>query len=215
VGRLQRIVGGVLAGSGLAVAVALAADGDPAIPAARQQVFGLALAVAAFQRDAGRLPTSAEGLGALLARPPDVAGEGWLGPYLDAPTVPRDPWGHDYVYRLRPGDVERPFTIYSLGPDGVSVAAGSDPDDIALWPAAPAPQAGQGGASRLNGLLPRLMRGPLGLVLVLLVVVGWLRFAIGRMARSEQPHPGGYVPRHRRRYRPPPTATDGPGPGAA
>lgn len=186
-------------------------DGGTDADRARRQVNGLGLAVAAFQRDTGRLPSPAEGLGALLVRPPDLAPEGWQGPYMDVSVIPPDPWGRDYVYRLRPGDAERPFTVYSLGPDGTSATAGDDPDDIALWPAGAVSPAGRDDGTRVTGLLSRLMRGPFGLVLLLVVAVSWLRFAMVRMARMQQPHPGGYVPRRRRRHRPSPPS-GGPGP---
>jgi general secretion pathway protein G len=41
-------------------------------------------------------------------------GSKWSGPYLD--RVPKDPWGHEYVYEYQPGGA-RP-RIYSVGRDG-------------------------------------------------------------------------------------------------
>ncbi|MCG6537607.1 MAG: type II secretion system protein GspG [Syntrophales bacterium LBB04] len=40
----------------------------------------------------------------------------WRGPYLSKQTIPKDPWGKDYVYKT-PGD-HGPFDIYSLGASG-------------------------------------------------------------------------------------------------
>jgi general secretion pathway protein G len=39
----------------------------------------------------------------------------WSGPYLDTEKLPKDPWGHEYVYEYQQGG--KPI-IYSLGPDG-------------------------------------------------------------------------------------------------
>lgn len=37
--------------------------------------------------------------------------------YLDAKTVPEDPWGAEYLYDPRGGEA-RPYLIWSAGPDG-------------------------------------------------------------------------------------------------
>ena len=168
---------------------------------AREQAVALALAVTAWQRDMGRFPTAAEGLGGLLAPPAAAASAGWRGPYLDPPQLPRDPWGNPFVYRLRPGDPERPFTVYSCGPDGVSRSGGEDPDDIGPW-AAPASAASAPPPTEAWGTtLRRHLAGPLGVIVVLLVLVAGLRSYAQRVAGARQPHPEGYVRRHRRRQR--------------
>src|SRR5499425_1322215 len=62
------------------------------VKAARIQIQSFASALDLFYLDAGRYPTSAEGLAVLVARP----GAGitvWNGPYLKGGIVPSDPWG--------------------------------------------------------------------------------------------------------------------------
>jgi type II secretion system protein G len=50
-----------------------------------------------FKMDCGRYPTNIEGLEALVTAPPALKGR-WKGPYLEAPRIPLDPWGHAYGY---------------------------------------------------------------------------------------------------------------------
>jgi general secretion pathway protein G len=69
-----------------------------------------------FHQDVGRLPSSREGLAALLRAPDSTIGR-WKGPYLEGFTIPKDPWGHEYRYRSRASGAG--FEIASLGPDGV------------------------------------------------------------------------------------------------
>jgi len=67
-----------------------------------------------FYLDAGRYPSTEEGLGALAVRPAGVSS--WNGPYLKTAGVPKDPWGHNYLYRS-PGQ-NGPYDVGSLGPEG-------------------------------------------------------------------------------------------------
>jgi general secretion pathway protein G len=39
------------------------------------------------------------------------------GGYLEKSTLPKDPWGRDYVYQC-PGANGADFDLYSTGPDG-------------------------------------------------------------------------------------------------
>ncbi len=80
---------------------------------AQTQIQMLATALEMFYLDVGRYPNQEEGLKALYERPAGLAS--WNGPYLEK-GVPKDPWGHDYVYKC-PGD-NRPFDIFSYGADG-------------------------------------------------------------------------------------------------
>ncbi|HEV1999967.1 MAG TPA: type II secretion system protein GspG, partial [Xanthobacteraceae bacterium] len=81
-----------------------------------------------FFLDAGRYPTGAEGLGALVRRPGAVAL--WNGPYLKGAIVPNDPWGNAYVYRS-PGQ-HGAYDIVSFGADGNEGGTGSAAD-ITSW----------------------------------------------------------------------------------
>jgi general secretion pathway protein G len=77
-----------------------------------------------FSFDMGRFPTSAEGLESLVRNP--GSNDSWKGPYL-AKDLPKDPWGHAYVYRS-PG-MHGDYDLFSCGADG---ADGGD-DDICSW----------------------------------------------------------------------------------
>lgn len=70
-----------------------------------------------FRSDMGRYPTSAEGFSVLL-RAPEKEASKWKGPYLDARTTPKDPWGHEYRYRALSSHHAPAFEVFSLGPDG-------------------------------------------------------------------------------------------------
>ena len=78
----------------------------------QMQSFGSALDL--FYLDAGRFPSTAEGLTALVQQTPGVAG--WNGPYLKGGNVPNDPWNHRYIYRS-PGE-RGAYEIVSYGSDG-------------------------------------------------------------------------------------------------
>jgi general secretion pathway protein G len=89
--------------------------GQSRVKTARLQIESLGSALDLFYLDAGRYPTSAEGLDALAMRPADVPV--WNGPYLKGARVPVDPWGHAYRYRS-PIDHLPPYEIVSFGSDG-------------------------------------------------------------------------------------------------
>ena len=82
-----------------------------------------------FAMDCGRLPTSAEGFQALFTCPTNISPKLWKGPYFDPPFVPKDPWGHDFVYRCPGIHNTNGYDLYSTGPDGIS----DDADDIGNW----------------------------------------------------------------------------------
>ncbi|MBV8474178.1 MAG: type II secretion system major pseudopilin GspG, partial [Hyphomicrobiales bacterium] len=85
--------------------------------AAKIQIESLVAAMDLYYLDNGRYPGANEGLGALVARP--ASATAWNGPYLKTNSVPADPWGHPYVYKV-PGE-HGPYEIDSYGsagPDG-------------------------------------------------------------------------------------------------
>jgi general secretion pathway protein G len=88
------------------------------------QISQLRNSLQLFYIDLGRYPTSAEGLGALLAAPAD--GSSWTGPYLDTAAGLKDPWGRDYLYVVTDG-AATPF-VRSLGRDGAKGGDGEDAD---------------------------------------------------------------------------------------
>lgn len=87
---------------------------DSKVKTAQIQMENLGSALDLFYLDAGRYPTTEEGLAALVQRPAGVSS--WSGPYLKTPNVPKDPWGHAYLYRS-PGQ-NAPYDVGSLGPEG-------------------------------------------------------------------------------------------------
>src|SRR6266550_2749429 len=90
------------------------------VKAAKIQLQSFASALDLFYLDAGRFPSTAEGLTALVRRTPGV--EAWNGPYLKGGNVPNDPWSHAYLYRA-PGD-HGPYDIVSYGSDGQEGGSG-------------------------------------------------------------------------------------------
>lgn len=88
--------------------------GESRVKAAKLQIENFGSALDLFSVDAGRYPTTSEGLEALVQRPATV--QAWNGPYLKGGRVPTDPWGNPYQYR---SPVERTqYEIISLGADG-------------------------------------------------------------------------------------------------
>ena len=84
------------------------------VKATRIQIQSFSSALDLFHLDAGRYPSTAEGLAALVRPTSGVAG--WAGPYLRGGGVPNDPWNNPYIYRS-PG-VNGPYDIVSYGADG-------------------------------------------------------------------------------------------------
>jgi general secretion pathway protein G len=94
------------------------------VKTAKIQLQSFASALDLFYLDAGRYPSSAEGLAALVRPTPGVAA--WNGPYLKGGNVPSDPWNHPYVYRS-PGE-HGPYDILSYGSDGQEGGTGTAAD---------------------------------------------------------------------------------------
>ncbi|MBV8919181.1 type II secretion system major pseudopilin GspG [Bradyrhizobium sp.] len=94
------------------------------VKAAKIQMQSFASALDLFNLDAGRYPSSAEGLAALVRPAPGVAA--WNGPYLKGGAVPNDPWSHPYIYRA-PGE-HGAYDIISLGSDGQEGGSGTAAD---------------------------------------------------------------------------------------
>jgi general secretion pathway protein G len=88
--------------------------GESKVKTARIQIQSFGSALDLFYLDAGRYPSTAEGLAALVRPTGGVAG--WAGPYLKGGNVPNDPWNNPYVYRS-PG-LHGPYDIVSYGSDG-------------------------------------------------------------------------------------------------
>ncbi len=103
--------------------------GEAKAKAAAIQIKTFKSAIQLYRMDQDRLPTQEQGLSALCAKPalPPVPERYPEGGYLDSRSVPRDPWGRDYLY-LAPGRNNEPFEILSYGSDGEPGGDGTGAD---------------------------------------------------------------------------------------
>jgi len=98
------------------------------VTAARAQIHNFSTALGAYKLDTGVFPTTEQGLQALREKPADL--NQWAGPYMPQ-EIPKDPWGHDYVYKY-PGDHGDEPDITSYGADGQAGGDGLNAD-IVSW----------------------------------------------------------------------------------
>jgi general secretion pathway protein G len=98
--------------------------GESKVKAAKIQIQSFSSALDLFYLDAGRYPTSSEGLAALVKPAPGLTA--WNGPYLKGGNLPNDPWGKPYVYRS-PGE-RSAYEIVSFGADGQEGGTGTAAD---------------------------------------------------------------------------------------
>ena len=98
------------------------------ITAARAQIENFMAALGTYKLDNGNFPTTEQGLQALRVKPGDA--DKWNGPYMPK-DIPKDPWGHDYVYKF-PGDHGDEPDIISYGADGQPGGDGINAD-IVSW----------------------------------------------------------------------------------
>jgi general secretion pathway protein G len=94
--------------------------------AAKAQIELLSQALDQYRLDTGSLPSSQEGLNALMINP---GKEKWDGPYLKK-NVPADPWGNPYQYQS-PG-THGEYDLFSFGRDNKPGGEGED-QDINNW----------------------------------------------------------------------------------
>jgi general secretion pathway protein G len=73
-------------------------------------------------------PTTEQGLEALRTKPANF--NQWEGPYLKK-EIPKDPWGHDYLYKY-PGEHGDEPDIISYGLDGQPGGDGLNAD-VVSW----------------------------------------------------------------------------------
>ncbi len=86
-----------------------------------------------YRLDNGFYPSTEQGLQALIREPESSpVPRNWSqGGYLEASSVPKDPWGHEYIYRS-PGEGDRDYEIISLGADGQEGGTGYN-QEIRSW----------------------------------------------------------------------------------
>ena len=102
--------------------------GESKTKAAKLQVEELSAALDMYRLEVGHYPTQDQGLEALVAQPTGV--NQWNGPYLRKRSLPKDPWGNEYRYRM-PGQ-HAEFDVYTLGADDAE--GGEDENaDVGSW----------------------------------------------------------------------------------
>ena len=99
---------------------------------AKVDIVALESALKLYRLDNGSYPVTEQGLAALVEEPTsDPLPPKWhKGGYLEKGTVPKDPWGREYLY-LSPG-VHNEYDIISYGADGAPGGQGKDAD-INSW----------------------------------------------------------------------------------
>ncbi len=90
-------------------------------------IAGFKELLAAYQLETGSLPTTEQGLKALVTKPTvEPIPQHWRA-MLDQETL--DPWGHPYQYRNPGKHNPDKYDVYSMGPDGQP----DNEDDIGNW----------------------------------------------------------------------------------
>lgn len=95
---------------------------------AHLQVEEFSASLDLFKLETGRYPTTQEGLQALVQAPAGLTG--WNGPYLKKKTLPKDPWGNEYIY-VSPGQHGH-YDLSSLGADNREGGEGEN-KDLTSW----------------------------------------------------------------------------------
>jgi general secretion pathway protein G len=103
----------------------LGKTGKAKIQACKAQLMNIKTALSTYEMMAGELPTTDQGLEALVRRPSDVDEEDWE---QHMEHFPKDPFGNAFVYQS-PGEDDKPYDLYSMGKDKKE---GTD-DDVYLY----------------------------------------------------------------------------------
>jgi general secretion pathway protein G len=105
---------------------------DAKVADAKVQIRNLETALKLYKLDNSNFPTTEQGLATLITKPTagqvpkNYRAEG----YLETKTIPKDPWGNDFVY-LAPGE-HGDYDLYSFGADGARGGEGNNAD-IESW----------------------------------------------------------------------------------
>jgi general secretion pathway protein G len=86
------------------------------IAAAQTQIASFKTALDAYEVDNGGYPQGRNGLVNLIQQPRDLPN--WHGPYLSSDSIPKDPWGNDYIYECPGRHNPTSYDISSQGPPG-------------------------------------------------------------------------------------------------
>ena len=95
------------------------------VTSTKTQIAAFKTALNLFEVDNGYYPKGRNGLLDLVQKPRDAVN--WHGPYLE--TLPKDPWGNDYIYECPGKHNAGSYDIMSMGPD---LRSGTE-DDIGNW----------------------------------------------------------------------------------
>jgi general secretion pathway protein G len=86
------------------------------IAATQTQIATFKTALDAYEVDNGYYPKGKNGMMDLVQQPRDS--QNWRGPYLQSDSIPRDPWGNDYIYECPGLHNPTSYDLSSLGPPG-------------------------------------------------------------------------------------------------
>jgi general secretion pathway protein G len=105
---------------------------DAKVTDTKVQIRNMETALKLYKMDSGAYPSTEQGLVALITKPttgimPKNFKEGG---YLESKSIPKDPWGNEYVY-LSPGE-HGDYDLCSFGGDSVKGGSGKD-SDICNW----------------------------------------------------------------------------------
>jgi general secretion pathway protein G len=112
------LIGLVTAAIGVAVIGQL---GEGQAKAARNQAYQIAESIKIYKLNNGSYPTTGQGLSVLVTPPKGK-------PIME--TMPKDPWGADYIYVIPGQKNPASFDVRSKGNDGQE---GTE-DDVGNWP---------------------------------------------------------------------------------
>ena len=91
------------------------------VTATQTQIANFKTALDAFEVDNGYYPKGKSGLNDLIQQPRDATS--WHGPYLD--SIPKDPWGNEYLYECPGRHNPRSYDISSQGSPNANTPIGN------------------------------------------------------------------------------------------
>ena len=86
------------------------------IAATQTQIATFKTALDAYEVDNGYYPKGKNGLMDLIQQPRDA--QNWRGPYIQSDSIPKDPWGNDYIYECPGRHNPTSYDLSSPGPPG-------------------------------------------------------------------------------------------------
>jgi general secretion pathway protein G len=86
------------------------------VAATQTQIATFKTALDAYEVDNGYYPKGKNGLMDLIQQPRDA--QNWRGPYIQSDSIPKDPWGNDYIYECPGRHNPSSYDLSSVGPPG-------------------------------------------------------------------------------------------------